>query len=85
MTVLEFENFSTWYNKNNLILENIYISLEPGYIYGLLGINGAGKTTLLNTLTGSNRSFTGSLKIEDIKITPNSNNDQWYKCKKKDI
>ena len=33
-----------------LHLENISLTLEPGYIFGLIGRNGAGKTTLIRTL-----------------------------------
>ena len=32
-------------------LDNVYLTLEPGHIYGLIGRNGAGKTTLLAALT----------------------------------
>ena len=37
---------------NDLLFENMSLSLDPGNIYGLLGLNGAGKSTLLKLMTG---------------------------------
>ncbi|MFK8019314.1 MAG: ATP-binding cassette domain-containing protein [Pseudomonadales bacterium] len=34
------------------IFSNLAMSLEPGNIYGLLGLNGAGKSTLLHLMSG---------------------------------
>ena len=34
------------------VLKGLSLDLQPGYIYGLLGMNGAGKSTLLKILSG---------------------------------
>lgn len=40
------------YKRNKPVLDNVYLDIQPGSIYGLLGKNGEGKTTLLNILSG---------------------------------
>ena len=35
-----------------VVLKDVSFEIEPGTIYGLIGINGAGKTTLMNIMTG---------------------------------
>jgi len=34
------------------VLQDINLSLDPGMVYGIVGINGAGKTTLFNCIAG---------------------------------
>lgn len=82
-SILDIQHLSAWYEENNLILEDIVLSLEKGGIYGLLGVNGAGKTTLLNILTGINRSFSGVFRIDSIKLEPKADLNQWHESKKR--
>ena len=42
---IEINNLSKTLD-NNIILDNINMSLESGNIYGFIGRNGSGKTTL---------------------------------------
>lgn len=49
--VLEMKNISKNYGEN-IILQDISLSLMPGEIHALLGENGAGKSTLMNILFG---------------------------------
>lgn len=44
-------------------LEGIKLTLEPGYIMGLVGPNGAGKTTLLLTILGLYKMSAGTIRI----------------------
>lgn len=47
-----------------LHLENISLTLEPGYIFGLIGRNGAGKTTLIRTLMNLYQKDGGSVTVD---------------------
>ena len=49
MALLECKNVYKSFH-NDLILENVCLTLEPGRIVGLLGRNGAGKTTLIKLI-----------------------------------
>ena len=49
--MLELESVRFGYGKQTLF-KGIDLVLEPGNIYGLLGLNGAGKSTLLKLLSG---------------------------------
>ena len=49
--MIEVKNLSFGYDRDELF-HNMDRTLEPGNIYGLLGLNGAGKSTLLKLMTG---------------------------------
>ena len=49
--MIEIQNLEFGYGKQPLF-RGLDMRLEPGNIYGLLGLNGAGKSTLLKLLTG---------------------------------
>ena len=40
------------YKKQRPLFENLSLTLQPGFIYGLLGKNGAGKSSLLKHMAG---------------------------------
>ncbi|TXK31552.1 ABC transporter ATP-binding protein [Pontibacter qinzhouensis] len=40
------------YKKQRPLFENLNLTLQPGFIYGLLGKNGAGKSSLLKHMAG---------------------------------
>ncbi|XRL90164.1 ATP-binding cassette domain-containing protein [Bacillus subtilis] len=67
MSILDIHDVSVWYERDNVILEQVDLHLEKGAVYGLLGVNGAGKTTLINTLTGVNRNFSGRFTLCGIE------------------
>lgn len=54
---------------NQLILENVEISLQNEGLYGVVGKNGSGKTTLFHCLTHLT-SFKGEILYKNEKITP---------------
>ena len=47
-TLMEIENLGK--KIGSLHLRGINLTIEPGYIVGLVGVNGSGKTTLINTI-----------------------------------
>lgn len=52
-----------------LALDDVSIRLEPGEIHGLIGENGAGKSTLVKTLCGVHTADSGTIEIDDKRIT----------------
>ena len=52
----------------DLHLENISLTLEPGYIFGLIGRNGAGKTTLIRTLMNLYQKDGGSVTVDGFPM-----------------
>lgn len=79
MSILDIHDVSVWYERDNVILEQVDLHLEKGAVYGLLGVNGAGKTTLINTLTGVNRNFSGRFTLCGIEAEagmPQKTSDQ---------
>lgn len=59
--------------KNNSILENISYEFESKKIYGIVGRNGSGKTVFLKILCGLYSPTTGSVYINDEKVTLDNN------------
>ena len=83
--VIELKGVSKAYG-DNLLLENLDLSIPPGSIVGVIGPNGAGKTTLLRLVTGQEQPDGGSIRIgETVKLayvdqsreTLNGENNVW--------
>lgn len=49
--ILELKDISFGYN-NDLILENVNLSISKGQYIGIVGVNGSGKSTLLKLILG---------------------------------
>ena len=60
--VIELNQVSKSYGEN-LLIDNLDLSIPPGSIVGVIGPNGAGKTTLLRLITGREQPDKGSLRI----------------------
>jgi len=63
-TILTTENLCKTYNKS-LAVNNIYLNIPKGKIYGLLGPNGAGKSTTLKMITGIITPTSGKILINN--------------------
>src|SRR4028118_581283 len=50
--MIELSDIRFGYKKNKPLFDNLNLTLETGFIYGLLGKNGAGKSTLLKHMAG---------------------------------
>jgi simple sugar transport system ATP-binding protein len=66
--VLEMKNISKEYS-NNVVLQNVNLSIKAGEVIALVGENGAGKSTLMNILFGmpvihSTGGFDGEIFID---------------------
>ena len=53
--------------KSHTLFDGVDLILEPGNIYGLLGLNGAGKSTLLRLLSGLIFPQSGRIRVLDKK------------------
>ena len=57
--------------KENHVLRDLDLELEPGRIYGLIGRNGVGKTTLLGILTAQTTMDSGSVTYDGQPVWEN--------------
>ncbi|SEF40402.1 ATP-binding cassette domain-containing protein [Sphingobacterium lactis] len=65
--MLRIQSLSYSYRSNRNILWNITTALQPGNIYGLLGLNGEGKTTLLKNIVGMLIPKDGEITLNGMK------------------
>jgi len=61
--MISLKDISFWYQRKEILFNNMELELEAGRIYGLLGKNGAGKTTLLKLLSGLAFPKSGSISV----------------------
>jgi ABC-2 type transport system ATP-binding protein len=61
-TIIETNNMSKSFGTVRAV-DQVSLSLQPGEIYGFLGLNGAGKTTTIRLLLGMLRPTAGSAKV----------------------
>ena len=74
---IELNNISKNYSPSKKIevLKNINFIFKPGKIYSLIGPSGSGKSTLLNLISLIDKPSSGFIKLDNIKIN-DDNNDQ---------
>jgi ABC-2 type transport system ATP-binding protein len=65
--VIEVKNLTKLYG-NNVAVDDLSFTVEPGKIYGLLGANGAGKSTTMNIMTGYIGATSGTVVIDGHDI-----------------
>ncbi|MGN0911873.1 MAG: cell division ATP-binding protein FtsE [Alphaproteobacteria bacterium] len=61
--IIDLQNVSVGYERNEDVLQNVYFSLLPGSFTFVTGKSGAGKTTLLNMLYLIKNPHKGTLKV----------------------
>ena len=52
-------------------VDSVNLRVEPGEIYGFIGLNGAGKTTTIRALLGMIRPSSGSVRVLGQAVGPN--------------
>lgn len=62
--MLKVENVTKYYGSN-LAVDNLSFTINPGEIFGLLGVNGAGKTTTFRMIMGLLEPTSGKITIND--------------------
>ena len=75
--LIELNNISKNYSPSKKIevLKNINFIFKPGKIYSLIGPSGSGKSTLLNLISLIDKPSSGFIKLDNIKIN-DEDNDQ---------
>jgi iron complex transport system ATP-binding protein len=71
MNILQTQNLSIGYSskaQKKVIASDVSIQLEQGKLIGLVGANGIGKSTLLRTLTGIQKSLSGTVLLNEKPI-----------------
>ena len=53
---------------SHVAIDDLYLTVEPGKIYGFLGPNGAGKSTTMNIITGYLAATSGEVKINGFDV-----------------
>ena len=64
---LNIEGLSVSYDRKT-VLSNVYITVEPGKVYGLLGGNGSGKSTLFKSILGLIPIDAGNIKVHNQAV-----------------
>jgi ABC-2 type transport system ATP-binding protein len=66
--MIEINNLCKRYGEF-VAVDNISLRVEPGEIFGFLGVNGAGKTTTLKMLAGVLKPTSGEIRLGDIDMS----------------
>ena len=66
--MIKIDHVSKTFNKDNVVIDDISLSLEEGKIIGFIGLNGAGKTTLIKMMTGILKPDSGKIIINGKDI-----------------
>jgi len=75
-TSIVAENISKSFGSKR-VLDDLSLSLEPGQVFGLVGLNGAGKTTLIRLLLGLLNPDTGACSV--LGYNPSSHDRMYYR------
>jgi ABC-2 type transport system ATP-binding protein len=67
--MLIIKNATKSYDKKNLALSDVSITIQPGDLYGFVGHNGAGKTTLLKAIAGIHQLDQGSITFQGLDVS----------------
>ncbi|NCQ19415.1 MAG: antibiotic ABC transporter ATP-binding protein [Ignavibacteria bacterium CG_4_8_14_3_um_filter_37_9] len=65
---ISFENVSFAYNKDEYVLKNISLDVNPGETVAIVGATGAGKTSIINILTRFYDINSGCIRVDGIDI-----------------
>ena len=72
---VELRNVRFSYDKNQSVLEDVSINVEPGEMIGLVGHSGAGKSTIINLLSRFYDVKDGPILIDGVDIRHIKMND----------
>jgi peptide/nickel transport system ATP-binding protein len=64
--ILEIDNLSFGYVKNNFIYENFSLSLKKGEVISIVGSSGSGKSTLFELISKNLKPLKGTIKTSKL-------------------
>ncbi|MGN0027194.1 MAG: ATP-binding cassette domain-containing protein, partial [Clostridium sp.] len=67
MDVIKISNITKKY-RENVVLDNVSLTIEDKEIVGLIGSSGAGKSTLVKAIMGMEKVNNGEIKVLDVNI-----------------
>ena len=73
---ITLKNLNFGYEKSKAILSNVFIKINKNQTVALIGESGAGKSTLADILMGFYEIKTGSIEVDETKLT-NQNLKSW--------
>ncbi|MBK5569280.1 ABC transporter ATP-binding protein [Ensifer sp. SSB1] len=73
MMMLDLQNVSFGYSRQQTTLDDVSLSVRPGVSVGLVGESGSGKTTLLRLMLGLVRPTGGTIRFGDEVLDPGNN------------
>ena len=76
--LIELKNISKNYTSSKKIgvLKNVNYTFKMGKIYSLIGPSGSGKSTLLNLISLIDKPSSGFIKLDNIRINDNDNDQR---------
>ena len=76
--LIELKNVSKNYTSSKKIgvLKNVNYTFKTGKIYSLIGPSGSGKSTLLNLISLIDKPSSGFIKLDNIRINDNDNDQR---------
>ena len=76
--LIELKNISKNYTSSKKIgvLKNVNYTFKIGKIYSLIGPSGSGKSTLLNLISLIDKPSSGFIKLDNIRINDNDNDQR---------
>ncbi|EAS9204222.1 ATP-binding cassette domain-containing protein [Salmonella enterica] len=57
------------------LIEQLSFIVVPGDFMGIIGTSGSGKSSLIKALSNSSHYYTGTVKLNNVDITPISEDD----------
>lgn len=57
------------------LIEQLSFTAVPGEFMGIIGTSGSGKSSLIKALSNSSHCYTGTVKLNNVDITPISEDD----------
>ncbi|HEV2351905.1 MAG TPA: ABC transporter ATP-binding protein [Terriglobia bacterium] len=65
---IEFENVTFGYTRDNLVLKNVSLTIEPGQLAAIIGPTGEGKSTIIGLIPRFYDPISGMVKIDGTDV-----------------